>query len=143
MAGALALCLVRNRPITLISPLQDNGAASNNIMDGDVQNSNPTILSASDLPTRRRPSTTQKRADGGLGLFDSLLPAHGYPYDPFSPPSSTASSDVDAEDEADEPIDEQEIYDDLTKDANGNMITDRRALLHRTWGCTAVASLGF
>merc|ERR1711939_862531 len=80
-------------------------------MDGDVQNSNPTILSASDLPSRRRPSTTQKRADGGTGLFDSLLPAHGYPYDPFSPPSSTTSSDIDAEDEADEPIDEQEIYD--------------------------------
>jgi metal-sulfur cluster biosynthetic enzyme len=77
----------------------------------DVENSNPIILNASDLPTRRRPSITQKRADGGTGLFDTLLPAHGYPYDPFSPPSSTSSSEVDAEDEAEEPLDEQEIYD--------------------------------
>ncbi|KIW04049.1 uncharacterized protein PV09_04868 [Verruconis gallopava] len=80
-------------------------------MDGDVQNLNPTVLSASDLPSRRRPSATQKRADGGTGLFDSLLPSYSSSYDAFSPLSSTSSSDISAEDEADEPIDEQEIYD--------------------------------
>jgi metal-sulfur cluster biosynthetic enzyme len=73
----------------------------------DIQNSNPTILNPSDLPSRRRPSTATKRADGGTGLFDNLLPAYSYP----SPPSSTSSSEVDFEDEADEPIDTQEIYD--------------------------------
>lgn len=80
-------------------------------MDDEIQNSNPTILSQSDLPSRRRLSATLKRADGGTGLFDALLPAHGYPYDPFSSSSSSNSSDVDAEDDAEEPIDEQEIYD--------------------------------
>ena len=80
-------------------------------MDDELQNTNPTILNASDLPTRRRPSVTLKRADGGTGLFDALLPAQVFPHDPFSSSASSSSSDVDAEDDAVEPIDEQEIYD--------------------------------
>jgi metal-sulfur cluster biosynthetic enzyme len=77
-------------------------------MDPNKQNANPTILNPSDLPTRRRESAAKKRSDGGTGLFDTLVPAYGYPYDPFeSPPLSSDSED----DAAVEEIDEQEIYD--------------------------------
>ncbi|KAJ5333269.1 hypothetical protein N7541_003102 [Penicillium brevicompactum] len=66
----------------------------------EVQNSNPTILDAADLPTRLRPST-QKSAD--QGLFTSALPL---PAD-----FDSASSDSDDDNLLEEPIDEQEIYD--------------------------------
>lgn len=65
----------------------------------EVQNSNPTILDAADLPTRLRPST-QKSAD--QGLFTSALPL---PAD-----FDSASSDSDDDNLLEEPIDEQEIY---------------------------------
>lgn len=78
-------------------------------MDPDKENANPTILNPSDLPKRRRESTVKKRPDGGTGLFDNLVPAYGYPYDPFDPPSS--SSEVGSDDGVIEEIDEQEIYD--------------------------------
>lgn len=83
-------------------------------MEENKDNANPTILLPSDLPSRHRETLVQKRKDGGTGLFDTLIPAHGYPYDPFappgSPPTTSEASDSDSEDYI-EPIDEQEIYD--------------------------------
>jgi len=76
-------------------------------MDIDKDNANPTILNASDLPSRRRESAAKKRADGGTGLFDNLVPAYSYLNDPFDQPLSSS----DEEDDALEEIDEQEIYD--------------------------------
>lgn len=75
-------------------------------MDIDKDNANPTILNASDLPTRRRVNESSSRDDGGSGLFDGLVPSYPYLADPFDAPSSPTSS----EEESPEAIDEQEIY---------------------------------
>jgi hypothetical protein len=74
-------------------------------MDDDVQNANPTILNASDLPSRGREDKTKPRKDGGSGLFDALLPTF-YPYDE----SDSHPSSSDDEDDTAQDIDEQEIY---------------------------------
>ena len=75
----------------------------------DPQNANPTILNASDLPTRRRRASSDKLAQNGPGIFSYPSPA--YSDDPFSQAtSSKAESDSDS-DSIVEPIDEQEIYD--------------------------------
>jgi len=66
----------------------------------EMQNSNPTILNAADLPTRLRPTATRKSGD--YGLFTSALPL---PAD-----FESASSDSDDDNLLEEPIDEQEIY---------------------------------
>ncbi|TKA70265.1 hypothetical protein B0A49_05070 [Cryomyces minteri] len=83
-------------------------------MDPDKDNANPTILLASDLPSRRpsNPSSTSKpRADGSTGLFDALIPSYTYLNDPFAP-RSPSSSEADSDDEnVFEEIDEQEVYD--------------------------------
>jgi len=79
-------------------------------MDMDKDNANPTILNASDLPSRRVEVSTRKRVDGGSGLFDELVPAYSYLSDPFEAPlSSSSDSEVDEDDSAQE-IDAQEIY---------------------------------
>ena len=96
-------------------------------MDPDKENANPTILNLSDLPSRRRASSTQHKArvNGGTGLFDALVPAYGYPYDPFAlaaggadarqhggPDGHVWSGDASSTDSSDdEQIDEQEVYD--------------------------------
>ena len=65
----------------------------------EVQNSNPTILNAADLPTRSR-STEKKAGDYGLGIFAAV-----------PKPADFLSSDSEGdEDLLEEPIDEQEIY---------------------------------
>jgi metal-sulfur cluster biosynthetic enzyme len=75
----------------------------------DPQNANPTILNASDLPTRRRRASSDKSSPSGLGIFSYPPPA--YTEDPFSQPTnSKLDSDSDT-DSIVEPIDEQEIYD--------------------------------
>jgi hypothetical protein len=75
-------------------------------MASNKDNANPTILSASDLPSRRREVSVKKRDDGGTGLFDDLIPPYNYLSDAFErPPSATDSDDDSVED-----IDEQEIY---------------------------------
>jgi metal-sulfur cluster biosynthetic enzyme len=75
----------------------------------DPQNANPTILNASDLPTRRRRASSHKSNSNGLGIFSYPSPA--YTDDPFSQvASSIADSDNDSDAVVD-PIDEQEIYD--------------------------------
>jgi hypothetical protein len=79
----------------------------------DVQNANPTILNASDLPSRRRETQVKIRKDGGSGLFDSLQPTLSDPYSLFAPQyqavGGTSESETD-EDDSEEEIDEQEIY---------------------------------
>jgi len=74
-------------------------------MDPNKDNANPTILNASDLPSRRRDAVVETRKDGGTGLFDGLIPAYSYLNDPFE---QYVSSDDDSDDV--EKIDEQEIY---------------------------------
>ena len=68
-------------------------------------NANPTILNPSDLPSRRRGSTAERRNDGS-DLFDHLVPRYNYLSDPFDEPTSAGESDDDVVDN----IDEQEIY---------------------------------
>lgn len=65
----------------------------------EVQNSNPTILSAADLPTRSR-SSEKKQGDHELGIFAAV---------PQSTDFLSSDSEGD-EDLLEEPIDEQEIY---------------------------------
>ncbi|KAK5140849.1 hypothetical protein LTR04_002823, partial [Oleoguttula sp. CCFEE 6159] len=83
-------------------------------MDLDKDNANPTILLASDLPSRSlsNPSSISKpRADGSTGLFDTLIPSYTYLNDLLAPPSPS-SSEADSDDEnVFEEIDEQEVYD--------------------------------
>lgn len=79
-------------------------------MEDDLQNVNPTILNASDLPTRRRESTVKQRKDGGTGLFDTVMPLYSYPYNEFDSPETPSSSGDSDEDDTPEDIDEQEIY---------------------------------
>jgi hypothetical protein len=76
-------------------------------MEENLDNANPTILNASDLPSRRREDTVKQRQDGSTGLFDSILPAYSYPYNSIEAPSSPEDSE---DDESPEEIDEQEIY---------------------------------
>ena len=75
-----------------------------------AENANPTILNASDLPTRRR-QTFQSSNEESLGLFAKTASMQ-HPNDPFA--EAAPLSDSETEDEADtdaEPIDEQEIFD--------------------------------
>ncbi|KAE8147566.1 hypothetical protein BDV25DRAFT_131967 [Aspergillus avenaceus] len=79
-------------------------------MASEMQNSNPTILNAADLPTRLRPTSSNKLGLFGKGLFaPTLLAAEGTGL-PFTDSYSSADSDSDG-DLLEEPIDEQEIYD--------------------------------
>jgi metal-sulfur cluster biosynthetic enzyme len=80
-------------------------------MEDSKDNANPTILSASDLPSRLRENAVKTRRDGGTGLFDGLFPVYGYPYDPFEAPSSASELSSDDGQDVVEAIDEQEVYD--------------------------------
>lgn len=71
-------------------------------MDLDKQNANPTVLSPSDLPSRRREANVNRRQ----GLFDNLIPQYSYLNDPFEQPLYSSDSDNDSI----EDIDEQEVY---------------------------------
>ena len=77
-------------------------------MASEMQNSNPTILNTADLPTRLRPSVTQKDGTDGSDFFASLLPSHAVGILPEY--SSSASEPESDDDLMEEPIDEQEIY---------------------------------
>lgn len=78
-------------------------------MTTEIQNSNPTILSAADLPTRLRPAEAAKSSAYGSGLFASTLTFTGDSVDPASQYLS-AESESEGDDLLEEPIDEQEIY---------------------------------
>ena len=66
-----------------------------------MQNSNPTILNAADLPTRSRGSV--KSGDYSAGIFAAV-----------ANPADFLSSDSEDDDLLEEPIDEQEIYGKMT-----------------------------
>lgn len=72
----------------------------------EIQNSNPTILNAADLPTRLRPAATGKSATG-TGIFTQSLSNAS----DFFSTSPLSSSEPESDDDLmEEPIDEQEIY---------------------------------
>lgn len=78
-------------------------------MASEMQNSNPTILNAADLPTRLRPALSRKPGILESGLFaPAFLSADASEIliDEFTSSSSSESDD----DLLEEPIDEQEIY---------------------------------
>ncbi|MCJ1313065.1 hypothetical protein MMC25_006742 [Agyrium rufum] len=82
----------------------------------DLLNANPTIRNASDLPTRRRQDSDKPtKQKSNIGLFTSTIPSSNASDDPFfstNYSSSEPESDTDsADNDAPEPIDEQEIYD--------------------------------
>ncbi|KAI4128831.1 MAG: hypothetical protein LQ338_002531 [Usnochroma carphineum] len=76
----------------------------------EVLNANPTIRSASDLPSRRREPTKKSKSKRPFGVLSSAIPESAYTPDPFNPSSSSENESSEDEDEV-EPIDEQEIYD--------------------------------
>jgi metal-sulfur cluster biosynthetic enzyme len=79
-------------------------------MNSEIQNANPTIRAASDLPTRqRRASPSSGKKNYALGIFHNSIPSSTYLTDPFESQAGSSDSELD-EDEL-EPIDEQEIYD--------------------------------
>ena len=78
----------------------------------ETLNANPTIRSATDLPSRRRQESSSNKDHRPLGLFSSTIPPSAHLIDPFSPaPLSDAGNLSSDDDEVVEPIDEQEIYD--------------------------------
>ena len=78
-------------------------------MESEMQNSNPTILNAADLPTRLRPTLSRKPGIFENDLFASALPSV-YASE-FLPESFISSSESEGDDDLlEEPIDEQEIY---------------------------------
>lgn len=74
--------------------------------EANKDNANPTIINASDLPSRRRSKPTAKRP----GIFDALAPAYPSLVEAVSSPEA-ASSDTSTSDDEREEIDEQEVYD--------------------------------
>ena len=72
-----------------------------------LENTNPTIRNASDLPTRRRRRSSSAAKQTVPGLFAASIPSSTYLSDPFA---LASSSDSDSDDDAVEPIDEQEVY---------------------------------
>ncbi|EEQ88875.1 FAM96B protein [Blastomyces dermatitidis ER-3] len=83
-----------------------------------MQNSNPTILSAADLPTRQQKSRhsaakAESQYNGGIFAHE-LQPTSTLLHDPFATSyinGSSSESESDSDDLMEEPIDEQEIYD--------------------------------
>lgn len=97
-----------------------------------MENSNPTIINPSDLPTRRRAPLTHKSTTAGQStssvLFSTEPSISSHLLDPFSPQAHQRESDSDSErdslhnispddsvraihNEDEEPIDDQEIFD--------------------------------
>jgi hypothetical protein len=78
-------------------------------MAKELDNANPIILSAAELPTRRskRNSPDALSSKGG-GIREMLMEKPSYMLDPFF--ISEVSDDADSDDSTMEPIDEQEIY---------------------------------
>lgn len=76
-------------------------------MASEIQNLNPTILSAADLPTRLRASPSHKPLETGLFAGTLLTPADTLDLSPqlYSSGESDTEGDL-----LEEPIDEQEIY---------------------------------
>ncbi|GAB7364157.1 hypothetical protein MBLNU230_g4708t1 [Neophaeotheca triangularis] len=80
-------------------------------MEATPDNANPTILNASDLPSRRREAEPAAKK---AGIFDTLAPAYpNYGFEELSSPEASSASTLsdDEEDDRREEIDEQEVYD--------------------------------
>ncbi len=75
-------------------------------------NANPTILSVSELPTRRQKRTNRGESSEENVIRELLMAKPSYAMDPFY---MSDFSDTDSDDSTVEPIDEQEIYGELTK----------------------------
>ncbi|CAG8952823.1 hypothetical protein HYFRA_00007536 [Hymenoscyphus fraxineus] len=73
-----------------------------------VDNANPTILSASELPSHRQRRLIKEAQSKKHGIRELLTSKPTYASDPFY---LSDSSDTDSDDTTAEPIDEQEIYD--------------------------------
>lgn len=85
----------------------------------EIQNSNPTILDAADLPTRLRTKSGKSGKSGKAGEY-GLFTTVPLPVD-----FESASSDSDGE-TLEEPIDEQEIYG--QSDCLSHFLTPRTSL---------------
>jgi hypothetical protein len=72
-----------------------------------LDNANPTVLSASDLPSHRQTRKFRDAATNKPGIRDVLMTMPSYAMDPFY---LSDFSDEDSDDSTVEPIDEQEIY---------------------------------
>ncbi|KAG9232425.1 hypothetical protein BJ875DRAFT_486090 [Amylocarpus encephaloides] len=72
------------------------------------ENANPTILSASDLPSHRQRRKVNEDSSKQHGIRELLMGRPSYAIDPFY---LSDYSDTDSDDSAVEPIDEEEIYD--------------------------------
>jgi metal-sulfur cluster biosynthetic enzyme len=85
-------------------------------MAENLENSNPTVLLPSDLPSRKQPTESssllkRRRDDGGTGLFDTTSTTPSFMYAAFDSASDASVSEDDDEDvDVPEDIDEQEIY---------------------------------
>ncbi|KAH6669364.1 hypothetical protein B0J14DRAFT_117838 [Halenospora varia] len=77
-------------------------------MGSVLDNANPTILSASELPSHRQQRKLKDESSGKHGIRDLLVGKTSYAIDPFY---MSDFSDTDSDDSTMEPIDEQEIYD--------------------------------
>lgn len=73
----------------------------------ELDNANPTILSAAELPTRRQAQKIKELTSESHGIRDLLMGNPSYAIDPFY---MSDFSDTDTDDSTLEPIDEQEIY---------------------------------
>jgi hypothetical protein len=73
----------------------------------EPDNANPTVLSASELPSHRRRRRGQEKSSKKQGIRDLLMARPSYSMDPFY---QSDFSDTDSDDSALEPIDEYEIY---------------------------------
>lgn len=81
-------------------------------MDDNKDNANPTILNPSDLPSRRRESTTKKAQTDPLStLFSCLIPAQPIYDEGYHTSSSISDNSDNDDDEESEDIDEQEVFD--------------------------------
>ena len=79
-------------------------------MASDPLNANPTILNASDLPTRRQGQSSPGPHEAG-SLFTGLTPLASQLVDPFGEATSSSPAQSDSDDDGVvETIDEQEIY---------------------------------
>lgn len=94
----------RNRLITSLRTSLNRSACNSEMA---VDNANPTVLDATDLPTRRRKGIATESKEPGAGLRAIMSMKQPLMVDV----QEVSSSDVDSEDDDEvEPIDEQEIF---------------------------------
>ncbi|KAI9842383.1 MAG: hypothetical protein M1837_007303 [Sclerophora amabilis] len=80
-------------------------------MSADPINANPTILNASDLPTRRQRASPEGAKDSGGGLFAPMIPSSNHLIDPFADNATGLSDPESEDDDIIDDLDEQEVFD--------------------------------